>query len=271
MSVLNFRLSFVARFYLEEVSRRTIHSSADPDGLGSQWLPPRLPENAEHHGLAFREVNRVPYTRKRFHAGVAAMTGIEDIGPLPAGDLELAVLEQVHHTLMSPQVMLGVWKACLQHPQGANLDEAEVVVAMQRIGAVWNQIFIVPSLSDVVQVPDVLTHELVHAVDDCQHGHGKEFKEIALSVGLQGPRMRSASAGDKLKARLTEIAAELGPLPHGALTRRPPRARNPDPPRARCPQCDYRLAIPKKFLHMGPPICSEYKVPMEASGDWDGW
>lgn len=83
----------------------------------------------------------VPYTRKRFHAGVAAMTGIEDIGPLPAGDLELAVLEQVHHTLMSPQVMLGVWKACLQHPQGTNLDEAEVVVAMQRIGAVWNQLF----------------------------------------------------------------------------------------------------------------------------------
>ena len=134
-----------------------------------------------------------------------------------------------------------------------------------------NQIFIVPSLSDVVQVLDVLTHELVHAVDDCQHGHGKEFKEIALSVGLQGPRMRSASAGDKLKARLAAIAAELGAFPHGALTRRPPRARNPDPPRARCPQCDYRLAIPKKFLHMGPPICPQHKVPMEASGDWDGW
>ncbi len=134
-----------------------------------------------------------------------------------------------------------------------------------------NQIFIVPSLVEAVQVLDVLTHELVHAVDDCQHGHGKEFKEIALSVGLQGPRMRSASAGDKLKARLAAIAAELGAFPHGALTRRPPRARNPEPPRARCPQCEYRLAIPKKFLHMGPPICPKHKVPMEASGDWDGW
>ena len=134
-----------------------------------------------------------------------------------------------------------------------------------------NQIFIVPSLDDVVQVLDVLTHELVHAVDDCQHGHGKEFKAIALSVGLKGPRMRSASAGDALKARLTAIAAELGPFPHGALTRRPPRARQPDPPRAKCPQCDYRLAIPKKFLHLGPPICPEHKEPMEASGNWDGW
>ena len=114
-----------------------------------------------------------------------------------------------------------------------------------------NQIFIVPSLDDAVQVLDVLTHELVHAVDDCQHGHGKEFKAIALSVGLQGPRMRSASAGERLKVRLTAIAAELGPFPHGALTRRPPRASKPNPPRAQCPQCDYQLAIPKKFLHFG--------------------
>jgi len=118
-----------------------------------------------------------------------------------------------------------------------------------------NHIFIVPSLDDAVQVLDVLTHELVHAVDDCQHGHGKEFKEIALSVG----------------GRLTAIAAALGPFPHGKLSRRPPRALNPNPPRAKCPQCDYRLAIPKKFLHIGPPICPEHKVAMEAVGDWDGW
>lgn len=134
-----------------------------------------------------------------------------------------------------------------------------------------NQIFIVPSLCDAVEVLDVLAHELVHAVDDCKHGHGKEFKAIALSVGLEGPRMRSASAGRLLRARLTAIAADLGPFPHGALTRRPPRAMNPNPPRAQCPQCDYRLAIPKRFLHMGPPICPEHKVAMEASGNWDGW
>jgi hypothetical protein len=46
---------------------------------------------------------------------------------------------------------------------------------------------------------------------------------------------------------------------------------NPNPPRAKCPQCEYRLAIPKKLLHIGPPICPEHKVPMEAVGNWDGW
>jgi len=134
-----------------------------------------------------------------------------------------------------------------------------------------NQIFIVPSLGDAVQVLDVLTHELVHAVDDCEHRHGKEFKEIALSIGMVGPKMRSASAGPALKARLTAIAAKLGPFPHGALKRRPPRATKVNPPRVKCHQCDYNLAIPKRFLHLGPPICPDYRVAMESLGDWDGW
>lgn len=133
-----------------------------------------------------------------------------------------------------------------------------------------NQIFIVPSLGDPVEVLDVLTHELVHAVDDCKHSHGREFRKIALSVGLQGPMMRQARAGDALKAQLQEIAVELGPFPHGALTRRAPRVRDLDPPRAKCPKCDYRLRIPKKFLALGPPLCPAHQTPMEAIGDWDG-
>ena len=64
-----------------------------------------------------------------------------------------------------------------------------------------NEIYISPVHSDPVEVLDTLTHELVHAVDDCQHRHGKEFKEIALAVGLQG-KMREASAGPQLRLRL---------------------------------------------------------------------
>ena len=64
-----------------------------------------------------------------------------------------------------------------------------------------NQIFISPVLHDDVEVLDTLVHELVHAVDDCQHKHGKEFKAIALSLGLKGP-MRSADAGPELRQTL---------------------------------------------------------------------
>ena len=38
-----------------------------------------------------------------------------------------------------------------------------------------NQIFISPALSDSVAVLDTLVHELIHAVDNCAHKHGKEF------------------------------------------------------------------------------------------------
>ena len=72
-----------------------------------------------------------------------------------------------------------------------------------------NQIFISPTLGDAFNVLDTLVHELVHAVDDCQHKHGKEFKKIAIRMGLQGP-MRSAGAGDALKAQLQALAPTLG-------------------------------------------------------------
>lgn len=41
---------------------------------------------------------------------------------------------------------------------------------------------------------NTLVHELVHEVDDCEHGHGKEIKEIPTKIGLFGP-MRIAGAG----------------------------------------------------------------------------
>ena len=50
-----------------------------------------------------------------------------------------------------------------------------------------NQIFIAPNQADPVEVLDTLTHELVHAVDDCKSGHGEGFKKIATDVGLKGP------------------------------------------------------------------------------------
>jgi hypothetical protein len=49
-----------------------------------------------------------------------------------------------------------------------------------------NQIFISPGLSDPVLVLDTLMHELIHAVNDCQHKHGPVFKKMALKLGLKG-------------------------------------------------------------------------------------
>ena len=76
-----------------------------------------------------------------------------------------------------------------------------------------NEIYISPVHSDPVEVLDTLTHELVHAVDDCQHRHGKEFKEIALAVGLQG-KMREGNVfselhNDKLQHMMADDLRQL--------------------------------------------------------------
>ena len=131
-----------------------------------------------------------------------------------------------------------------------------------------NQIFISPSLVDAVEVLDTLVHELVHAVDDCQHNHGKEFKKMALKLGLEGP-MRSASAGKELRAKLSELAMQLGPYPHGRLQVHHRKIITSPRPRAKCPDCGYTVPMLKRFLEFGPPICPKDKVSMQQLGSWE--
>ena len=130
-----------------------------------------------------------------------------------------------------------------------------------------NHIFISPTLGSAYEAIDTLAHELIHAVDDCVHKHGKEFKAIALAIGMKGP-MRSASAAEKLKPKLEAILKELPPYPHGKLNAPATRVQSSPPPKACCDICGYKVTVPKRFLHIGPPICPGDKVQMQCIGDW---
>ena len=131
-----------------------------------------------------------------------------------------------------------------------------------------NQIFISPTLKSAYDVIDTLVHELVHAVDNCENKHGKEFKKIALKMGMKGP-MRSAEAGPELKVTLTSLIDTLGQYPHGHLKVGMRKAPRRDRPRAKCKHCGYQVPMLKKFLTYGPPICPKDKVEMEALGNWE--
>lgn len=131
-----------------------------------------------------------------------------------------------------------------------------------------NQIFVCPTLEDPGAVLDTLVHEMVHAVDNCEHGHGKEFKKIATKIGLVGP-MRSAGAGPELRLRLKEIATQLGPYPHSALQKPRKTVRLYERPKAVCSECGFTVPMLKAFLHFGPPICPKDKVEMDPEGYWD--
>ena len=131
-----------------------------------------------------------------------------------------------------------------------------------------NEIFISPKLDEPIDVLDTLAHELVHAVDNCKNSHGTEFKKIALSIGLEG-KMRQAAAGEKLKARLKEMAMALGEYPHKKLKFHMKIRSYRPRPRAVCKDCGYQLNIQKKWLHYGPPLCPVHKTEMEAIGIWE--
>src|SRR3954451_18950601 len=95
----------------------------------------------------------------------------------------------------------------------------------KRIGECWHsstsndahyEIFLRADLAEPVEVLGVLVKELVHTLLPLEAGHGKEFKAVALKIGLAGA-MRRARPGPLLQKRLSELAANLGPLPHARL------------------------------------------------------
>jgi len=131
-----------------------------------------------------------------------------------------------------------------------------------------NQIFIAPHLPTPIEVIDTLVHELVHALDDCQSGHGENFKRIAKDIGLKGP-MRSAGAGEELMRDLVKIADLLGHFPHGRLNIPiAPSNAGVKRPGARCSTCGYEVVMLKKCLDVGPPLCPKNHGLMMETGDW---
>ena len=173
----------------------------------------------------------------------------------------------------------------LFRPLGHAVPEVKVSVGFasggmrsHAIGQCWarssaddqiNHIFIAPSLGAYDAI-DTLAHELIHAVDDCEHKHGKEFKKIALALGMKGP-MRGAAAGPVMKVRLEQMLQELPHYPHGRLRTPPKRVSRGAPPKAFCEVCGYRVTVPKRFLHLGAPICPADKVQMQEIGQWDSF
>lgn len=125
--------------------------------------------------------------------------------------------------------------------QGYDLPEVRVSCswpgggsARKRIGECWaqkasaagvNEIFISPTVDDSIKALDILAHELIHAIDDCEHGHRKEFTRIMRAIGLEG-KPTATVAGERLHGELVEIAATLGEYPHKKLTPNGPKQKS---------------------------------------------
>lgn len=139
----------------------------------------------------------------------------------------------------------------------------------KRIGECWHstasaddhhEIFIRPDQADTGMILGILAHELTHAAVPLGSGHGKVFKAAALAVGLAG-KMKEALPGPILAAKLAELAAELGPFPHGSLNWNGEASDRPKKQttrmlKAECPECGYTVRLSRKWLdEVGPPHC----------------
>lgn len=120
------------------------------------------------------------------------------------------------------------------------------------------QLFISPKLDDAVRVLDVLSHELVHAADDCQSGHKGRFAKWARIIGLEG-KLTATVAGDELTEKLSAIAEELGLYPHAALASvdgaEGPKKQTTRMLKLEAPCCGYIVRTTAKWIEVGMPSC----------------
>jgi hypothetical protein len=183
---------------------------------------------------------------------------------LLAATAELSVIfESVGETLPSIRVSVG-W------PGGRGKKGNVIGQCWAASAAADNvsQVFISPTLADAERVLDVLAHELVHAVDDCQSGHKGRFAKIAKAIGLTG-KMTETVAGDDLKAELCAIVQRIGAYPHAALAGDADGADGPKKQGTRMlkVECDedsgYVVRMTRKWLdEYGAPKCPCHDVVM---------
>lgn len=100
------------------------------------------------------------------------------------------------------------------------------------IGQAWDKdvsedkkvhhMFISPTLGshDIVNLLQVVLHEMIHISVGIDQKHGGDFKRVARDVGLEGRLTATyVTNGSPLFNKLADIAAKIGkPYPHTAIT-----------------------------------------------------
>ena len=121
----------------------------------------------------------------------------------------------------------------------------------------YNEIFINPTLDDTVRVTGVLVHELIHAIDDCKHGHKAPFRKMALAVGLTG-KMTATTESDELIAKINDIVKVIGKYPHKKLdytNRKKQGTRNLKIECVNHPHDPYFVRMSRAMYEKAAPLC----------------
>lgn len=147
------------------------------------------------------------------------------------------------------------------------------------IGQCWNtscsedekaQVFISPVLLDGVEILQCLAHEMIHVIDNCQHGHRGLFLTLFRRVGFVG-KATECVAGPELVEKLQAIAKKLDDFPHSRMKRPGEdggKTSGPAPQKNRnllveCADCGYKVRTSStNLIERGAPICPCNMEPM---------
>lgn len=137
------------------------------------------------------------------------------------------------------------------------------------------EVFISPTQDDVVDVLQILVHELVHATVGIKAGHKGDFATVARGMALEG-KLTATVAGDVFKQEVVGLLVDkLGPYPHAALT---PKGSHAGPKKqgtrmlkVSCPECEYTVRLSAKWLDIATPTCpnehcERCTLPMSVEG-----
>jgi len=152
------------------------------------------------------------------------------------------------------------WRAAIGFPSTGRKGK--------RIGECWYkdasgdataEIFIRIDQRDEMEVAGILAHELIHAALGPGYGHGKEFRKIALGIGLTG-KMTATTPGKDFIEAATPILELAGPMPGAALALGGPGTRKKDTIRqlkCKCPDCGYIVRTSSKWIEVAMPVCPD--------------
>jgi hypothetical protein len=141
-----------------------------------------------------------------------------------------------------------------------------------------NEIFITAHCSDSLEILSVLTHELLHAVDNNEHGHKGIWAKNARAVGFLPPLTENHPSPELLE-QLKEYPQILGEIPHAALHVKP-KSKGRNNNKLKCDACGFQANLSAKWvekieenlLHNGElasycPACDEQALLIERAAD----
>lgn len=113
------------------------------------------------------------------------------------------------------------------------------------IADMTNEIIIDSSLGelDSYLVVQVLLHELIHAFDDCESGHGKRFFKMASSCGFEPP-FKVLKASESLEVLAEKLVEKWGFLPHsGTKEVQKSKSKKARSKKLLCINCDFQARV----------------------------